>query len=128
MQKGFLSMEVLAAAAMLAALASICAMYAAGGKMIAASANLTTAVFLAEKQMACVKGLLAAQADLTGSVGWQDTEDALPLTKNGTDFTVRTTVEDACGGGLRRIQVAVGWQEYAAKRSVRLESLFVADE
>lgn len=129
-EKGFLSMEVLLITALLTVLVSISGLYVIGGKMIVASANLTTAGFLAEKQMACVRGNKSfLAADFSGEIIWQDKADKLPLVKNGTMFTVTTTVKNYPDkSSLKHILIHVGWQEYTVARHVALESLVLADE
>lgn len=126
-KKGFLSAEALVMTALLAALASVCGLYISGGKLIMSSSNLTTAAFLAEKQMACIKGLLTENFALQGDVAWQDQEDKLPLLKNGTAFTVKTTVENN-GARQKYIFIHVSWNELGIKKHIELESLALHGE
>lgn len=127
--EGFFTVDVLITAVALSVFVAILGVYAQSRRMIAASANLTTATCLAEKQLACIKGNLpllrgAAKHSLT----WQDESDPPPLRKNGTEFHVETILSDLTPEYLKETRVCITWQEFGRQRHLEMSTLLYCGE
>lgn len=128
-EEGFFTMEVLLVGLLLTALVAATGLYIKSMRMIASSANMTTAACLAQKQIACVEGEPALWESEDGAaIPWQDGKDALPLVKNGTAFDVVTLLRKGEAALVKRVEVVVSWREFGREKQVRLSAALWKDE
>ena len=126
-QKGFLMVEVLIAIVVISvALVSVPLMFMQSTKASSAGVEISTATTLAQKQIEMLKSQpatywAAIPTSSTQSIAWQDTNEAMPLTKNNIAYNVTTTATTvAQDANMVKVTVKVDW----SGTTISLVSLF----
>jgi len=121
METVFLGFVLLAASAFL----GVCHM---GSQLQESSTMRLTAVFLAQKQLACIQGDKAIMGK-AGKISWLDSDGESKLNKNGTFFLVTAQLRDVEDEPLlKQIEVTVQWQERNKENEVSLIRVVRCDD
>lgn len=125
-ERGFLMAEVLLTVFFLSILGMVVIGCMSNIRSVDASAHRTVAVFLAQKQLACVKGK-SSVIRTSGEIPWQDADERMPIVKNGIRYMVETTVS-TLEDRWRKVIVAVKWREAGGERKIYLPAIVQASE
>ena len=122
---GFFLVEVMVLSAIAVAIGAVVSLYGISGKTIEHTTIQVTAGFLAQKQLAYIKGDTAVlQKYPNGIIPWQDTEESVPIEKNGVSYTVNTIVDAATNDDvLKKVVVVVSWEENRMNKHVSMATL-----
>lgn len=127
-EHGSFLLEVLIVSVMLAVLGTILGMYMLSTQSISRSGNLITAGFLAQKQLAYLKGNeKLVNKNLIEPIAWQDESESLSIKKNGTEFMISTTMEKYNEEKtLKKILVTITWKEGSLTKKITFPTLLGA--
>jgi len=122
---GFFLVEVMVLSAIAVAIGAVVSLYGISGKTIEHTTIQVTAGFLAQKQLAYIKGdTTVLQKYPNGIIPWQDTEESVPIEKNGVSYTVNTIVDAATNDDvLKKVVVVVSWEENHMNKHVSMATL-----
>ena len=122
-ENGFALMETVVLGAILAVASLLGVSFVLLNIARARSEAETTAIFLAQEQLAMVEAKPAAYLQSAASLSWQGSGES-PVVRNRTQYEVETNVAAYEGSGyLRDIQVIVRWTERGKERERRLHKL-----
>lgn len=124
-ENGFFLVEVMVLSAIAFAIAALFSLYTISGKSMEHTTIQITAGFLAQKQLAYIKGDTAVlQTYQNGIIPWQDTDDPVPVKKNGVSYVVNTTVAAVPNNEtLKKVVVVVSWEENHINKQVSMATL-----
>jgi len=122
---GFFLVEVMVLSAIVFAIVALFSLYTISGKSIEHTTNQITAALLAQKQLAYIKGdTVILQKYQNGTIPWQDTEEEVPIEKNGVSYAVNTTVAATMNDEvLKKVVVVVSWEENHINKQVSMAML-----
>ena len=122
---GFFLVEVMVLSAIVFAIAALFNLYTISGKSIEHTTIQITAAFLAQKQLAYIKGdPEVLQKYPNGIIPWQDTDEPVPIKKNGISYVVNTTVVAVPNDNiLKKVVVVVLWEENHINKQVNMATL-----
>ncbi|SEJ08802.1 hypothetical protein SAMN05660742_103116 [Propionispira arboris] len=124
-ENGFFLVEVMVLSAIAFAIAALFSLYTISGKSMEHTTIQITAGFLAQKQLAYIKGDTAVlQMYQNGIIPWQDSDDPIPVKKNGIAYVINTTVDSVPNNeALKKVVVVVSWEENHINKQVSMATL-----
>lgn len=127
-ERGFFLLETLFLGLILLAASAFLGVCHMGSQLQESSTMRLTAIFLAQKQLACVQGDKVIMGK-TGKISWLDSGDESKLNKNGTLFLVTAQLSDVAAEPLlKQIEVTVQWQERKKECEVKLTRVVRCDD
>jgi signal peptidase I len=122
---GFFLIEVMVVSAIAVTIAALFSLYTISGKSMEHTTMQITAGFLAQKQLAYIKGdTTILQKYQNGIIPWQDIDEPVPIKKNGVSYVVNTTVATVPNNDvLKKIVVVVSWEENHMNKQVSMATL-----
>lgn len=127
-EKGFFFLEAVILGCLLLAGAGLISLQGVAARLLAESSAESTASFLAQEQLACVRSLNHVELTKSKQLPWLGRGE-MPRWQNGHCFSQETNLDRLSDEpGVFKVQVDIYWQEGNRDRHISLERMVGSDE